>query len=62
MGCLRTFVWDAGSDFARPTLMLSQEPRMFFHNEHFVCLSLGVTKSQFMFGMLGPLPCTKKWT
>jgi hypothetical protein len=25
-------------------------------------LSLGVTKSQFMFGMLGPLPCTKKWT
>jgi len=62
MGCLRTSVWDAGSDFARPTLTLNQEPRMFFQNEHFVYLSLGVAKSQFMFGMFHFLLCTERWT
>ncbi len=62
MGCLRTSAWDAGSNFVRPTLTLNQEPRMLFQNEHFVCLNLGVAKSQFMSGMLGPLPCTGKWT
>ncbi len=62
MGCLKTFAWDVGSDFTGPTLMLNQEPRMLFQNEHFVCLSLEPTKSQFMSGMLGPLPCTGRWT
>jgi hypothetical protein len=41
MGCLRTFACDVGSDFARPTLTFSQEQKMLFQNEHFVCLSLG---------------------
>ncbi len=41
MGCLRTSARDAGSDFVRPTLTLSQEPRMLFQNEHFNFLSLG---------------------
>jgi hypothetical protein len=53
MGCLKTFAWDAGLDFVRPTLKLSQEPRMLFQNEHFICLSLGVVKNQFMSLMLG---------
>jgi hypothetical protein len=44
MGCLKTFAWDAGSDFARP-LTLSQEPKMLFQNEHFNFLSLGAAKS-----------------
>jgi hypothetical protein len=61
-GCLRTSAWDAGSDFAKPTLTLSQKLRMLFQNEHFNFLSLGVAKSQFISGMLGPLPCTKRWT
>jgi hypothetical protein len=60
MGYLKTSAWDAGSDFARPILMLSKEPRMFFHNEHFVCLNLGAANNQFMSGMLGPLPCTER--
>jgi hypothetical protein len=58
---LRTSAWDAGSDFAKPTLTLSQEPRMLFQNEHFICLSLGAAKSQFMSRMFGPLPCTGRW-
>jgi hypothetical protein len=62
MGCLRTSAWDVGSDFVRPTFTLSQEPRMFFQNEHFVYLNLGATKSQFMSKMLGPFPCTEIWT
>jgi len=62
MGCLKTSAWDAGSNFAKPTLMLSQEPSMLFQNEHFVCLSLGVVNSQFMARMFGLLPCTRKWT
>jgi hypothetical protein len=47
---------------AKPTLTLSQEPRMLFQNEHFICLSLGAAKNQFMSGMLGPLSCTRRWT
>jgi hypothetical protein len=62
MGCLKTSAWDLGSNFVRPTLTLNQEPRMIFRNEHFVCLSLGATKSEFMSEMFGPLPCTKRWT
>jgi len=62
MGCLRTSAWDAGLDFTRPTFTLSQEPRMLFQNEHFVCLSLRAAKSQFMSEMLGLLPCTGRWT
>ncbi len=62
MGYLRTSACDVGSNFARPTLTFSQERRMLFQNEHFVCLSLGATKSQFMSRMFGPLPCIKRWT
>ncbi len=51
-----------GLGLAKPILTLSQEPRMLFQNEHFVCLSLGATKSQFVSGMLGLLPCTGRWT
>jgi hypothetical protein len=62
MGCLRTYAWDAGSDFAKPTFTLSQKPKIFFQNEHFIYLSLGVAKNQFMSKMLGPLSCTRRWT
>jgi hypothetical protein len=62
MGLLRTSMWDASSNFAKPTLTLSQKPKMLFQNEHFVYLSLGATKSQFMSGMFGPLRCTERWT
>jgi len=62
IGCLRTSAWNAGSDFARPTLTLSQEPSMLFQNEHFNFLNLGAAKSQFISGMLGPLPYTGRWT
>ncbi len=58
MGCLRTSAWDASSNFTRPCFTLSQEPKLFFQNEHFNFLSLGPTKSQFISGMFGPLPCT----
>jgi hypothetical protein len=33
-----------------------------FQNECFVCLSLGAAKSQFMSRILGPFPCTRRWT
>jgi hypothetical protein len=62
MGCLRTFAWDTGSEFVRPTFTLSQEPRMLFQNEHFNFLNLGAAKSQFISEMLDPLPCTGRWT
>jgi hypothetical protein len=62
MGCLRTSTWDVGLDFARLTLTSSQQPRMLFQNEHFVCLNLGAVKSQFMSEMFGPLLCTGRWT
>jgi hypothetical protein len=58
MGCLRTSAWDAGSNFVRPTLTLSQEPRMFFQNEHFNFLNLEVANRQFISEMFG----TGRWT
>jgi hypothetical protein len=59
MGSLRTSAWDAGSYFIRPTLTLSQEPRMLFQNEHFNFLDLGEAKNQFISEMLGPLSCNE---
>jgi hypothetical protein len=52
MGCLRTSAWDAGSDFVRPILTLSQDPRMHFQNEHFNFLSLGRQRANLYLGCL----------
>ncbi len=52
MGCLKTSAWDVGSDFVRPTLTLSQEPRMLFQNEHFNFLSLGRQRANLYLGCL----------